>query len=118
MLARSGRWQEVVPAGEGGVPGQPHPDPKLPEVPNGPEHDLGLCAGRRTRGSRVVRDADLDHTPSRRPELDQEFGREEGALRFDADPVERVASEQLAGTIDIGDPEPEEDPVCEAISRA
>ena len=48
-----------------------------------------LRAGRRAGRSRVVRDADLDHPPAGRLELDQQLGREERAARFDAQALER-----------------------------
>ena len=48
----------------------------------------GLRAGRRARRPRVVRDADLGHELPGGAQLDQELGREEGAARLDADPLE------------------------------
>ena len=49
------------------------------------------------------------------PELDQELRREEGAVGLDADVLERRAPEELAGAVDIGHPQPEEDPVREPV---
>jgi hypothetical protein len=62
-----------------------------------------------------VGDADLDDRAPRRPELDEELGREEGPTRFDADAPEGVAPEELAGTVDVGDAKAEEDPIGEPV---
>src|SRR5439155_9636150 len=53
--------------------------------------------------------------PARDLELDQQLGREERATRFDRDPLERLAPEELAGAVDVAHPEAEEDPVGEAV---
>ena len=76
---------------------------------------LRLRARRGAGGPRVVRDADLgDRRPARR-ELDQQLGREERAARLDPDALERVAPEELAGAVDVADPQAEEDPVGEPV---
>ena len=62
-----------------------------------------------------MRDADLGERPARRLELDQQLGREERAAGLDRDPLERLAPEELAGAVDVADPEPEEDPVGEPV---
>ena len=62
-----------------------------------------------------MRDADLDDGPAGGAELDDHLGREEGAAGFDPEPFERLAPEELAGAVDIGDREAEEDAVGEAI---
>ena len=62
-----------------------------------------------------MRDADLDDRAASRSQLDEQLGREKRTVRLDVDVLERLAPEELAGTIDIGDPEPEEDPVGQAI---
>ena len=77
--------------------------------------DLRLGAGRRAGRPRVVRDADLDDRPARGAQLDEQLGREERAARFDPDALERLAPEELAGAVDVGDREPEEDPVGEPV---
>ena len=60
-------------------------------------------------------DTDLDDGPAGRPQLDDHLGREEGAAGFDTQPVEGLAPEELAGAVDVGDLEPEEDPVGQSI---
>jgi hypothetical protein len=62
-----------------------------------------------------VRDTDLDDRAARCPQLDEQLGREERTVRLDVDVLERLASEELAGAIDVGDLEAEEDPIGEAI---
>jgi hypothetical protein len=62
-----------------------------------------------------MRDAHLDDPSAGSPELDQQLGREEGTARCDTDPLERRAAEQLAGAVDIADPEAEPDPVRQPI---
>jgi hypothetical protein len=59
--------------------------------------------------------ADLDHGAARGLQLDEQLGREEGALGLEVDALEDVAPEQLAGAVDVGDAEAEEDPVGQSI---
>ena len=75
----------------------------------------GFAPGRRAGRARVVRHADLDDRAARRPQLDQQLGREERAARLDADALERLAPEELAGAVDVGDAQAEEDPVGEPV---
>ncbi len=75
----------------------------------------GLAPGRGARRPRVVRHPDLGDRAARGAELDQELRREEGPVRFDVDALERLAAEELAGAVDVGDLEPEEDPVGEPV---
>src|SRR5260221_5592151 len=63
----------------------------------------------------MVRHPDLRDGPAGDLELDQELGREEGAARLDREAFERLPPEELAGTVDVADPEPEEDPVRQPI---
>ncbi len=102
-------------AAEGALPVGPHAEAQEPEVADGAEDDLGLGAGRGAGGPWVVRDADLDDGPVGGAELDDHLGREEGAAGLDPEPLERLAAEELAGAVDVGDLEAEEDPVGEAI---
>ena len=53
--------------------------------------------------------------PAGGPQLDQQLGREERAARLDAHALEGLAPEQLAGAVDVADPEAEEDPVGEPV---
>ena len=75
----------------------------------------GRGAGRRARGARVVRDADLGDRAALLADLDQQLRREERAAGLDPDALEGLAPEQLAGAVDVADPEPEEDPVGELV---
>src|ERR687891_2619569 len=63
----------------------------------------------------MVRHADLDDDAAARPELDQQLGREERAAGFDGDSLERLAAEELAGTVDVADAKAEPDEVREAV---
>ena len=93
----------------------PHPQAQAPEVLHRAPDDRRLGAGGRARRPRVVRDADLDHAPARGLDLDQQLGREERAARLDADALERLPPEQLAGAVDVLDLEAEEDAVGELV---
>jgi hypothetical protein len=62
-----------------------------------------------------VGNPDLDQAPPGRTELDEQLGGEEGAARLDADALERLAPEELAGAVDVADAQPEEDPVGQAV---
>ena len=62
-----------------------------------------------------MRHADLGDRPAGLAELDQQLRREEGAARLDPDALERLAPEQLAGAVHVGDPEAEEDPVRQPV---
>ena len=62
-----------------------------------------------------MRDPHLDDGPSFSSELDDHLGGEEGATRFDSEPLEHLTPEELGGAIDIGDLEPEEDAVGQSI---
>ena len=94
---------------------RPHPQAEQPEVADGSEDDLWLRPGGRARGPRVVRDADLDDRAAGGAQLDDHLGREEGAAGFDAQAFERLAAEELAGAVDVGDLEAEEDPVGQSV---
>ena len=62
-----------------------------------------------------MRDANLGHGTPGRLELDQQLGGEEGALRLDRDPFERLPAEELAGAVDVGHPQAEEDAVGQPV---
>ena len=64
----------------------------------------------------MVRDAHLDHRAVPRAELDDQLGRQERPTRLDPDALERFPPEELAGAVDVGRAEAEEDPVGEAIA--
>jgi hypothetical protein len=53
--------------------------------------------------------------PAPRAQLDQELRREERAAGFNRHALERAPGEQLAGTVDVADLEPEEEPVGEPV---
>ena len=76
---------------------------------------LRLRAGRRAGRPRVVRHADLDDRPARRPQLDQQLGREERATRFDREPSSASRRNSLQAQSTSRDPEAEEDPVGEPV---
>src|SRR5215212_8136127 len=111
----TGSADETLPAAEGTVAVRPHPDAKPPEVAHGSKDDRGLGARRGAGRSRVVRNADLDDRAAGCPQLDQELGREERTAGLDADAVEPLAPEELAGAVDIANAEAEEDPIGEAV---
>ena len=75
-------------AGRAG-PVHPQVQPQSPEVAHGAQDDRGLRAGRGPGGPRIVRHADLDHGTPGRAQLDDQLGREERAVRFDPDVLER-----------------------------
>ena len=102
-------------APQGARPVDPHLQSQPPEVADRPGHDLRLRTGRRASRARVVRHPDLDDRPTRGAQLDEQLGREEGAVRFDRDALERGPPEELAGAVDVADREPEEDPVGEPV---
>src|SRR3954471_20913032 len=54
-----------------------------------------------------MRDAHLGDAPPTLAQLDQQFARQEPALRFEPDPLERFAPEQLARAVRILDLETE-----------
>ncbi len=62
-----------------------------------------------------MRHADLDQGPAGGPQLDQQLGGEERPAGLDGDPGQRLTPEQLAGAIDVADPQPEPDEVRDAI---
>ena len=94
---------------------RPQPEPRSPEVLHrAPDHG-DLRAGRRARRSRVVRDADLGEGMAAELVADQHLRREEGAPGLDPEPAQGVAPEELAGAVDVADPEAEEDPVGELV---
>ena len=62
-----------------------------------------------------MRDADLDDASTRGAQLDQQLGREERPVRLDPDALERLAPEQLAGAIDVGDGQAEEQAVGQPV---
>ena len=94
---------------------RPEPQAQQPEVLHRAPDDRRLGARRRAGRARVVGDADLDDPRGPTPELDQQLGREEGAARLDPDALERLAPEELAGAVDVADPQAEEDPVGEPV---
>jgi hypothetical protein len=55
----------------------------------------------------VVGHADLLDPPPAGAQLDEQLGREEGAAGFDVDALEGLAPEELAGAVDVPDPEAE-----------
>ena len=76
----------------------------------------GLAPVGRAGGPRVVRHPDLGDPRPRGLELDEQLGREERAVALDGQAAQGVAAEELAGAVDVGDLEPEEDPVGQAIT--
>jgi len=95
---------------------EPQPEPQAPEVADRPENDLRFGPGLGTRRPRVVRNANLRQPAALVAKLDQQLGREEGAPRRDPNRDQRLALEQLAGAVDVANPDPEEDPVREMVN--
>ena len=63
----------------------------------------------------MVGDPDLDQVPARDTQLDEQLRGEERPARLDGDPREGLAPEQLAGTVDVADPETEPDEVGDPV---
>ena len=63
----------------------------------------------------MVGHPNLDQVPARDTQLDEQLRGEERPARFDGDSGERVAPEQLAGTVDVADPETEPDEIGDSI---
>ena len=68
----------------------------------------GSAPGRSAGGPRVVGHAHLHHAAPRRAQLDEQLRGQEGAARFQSDALQRLAPEQLAGAVDVAQPEAEE----------
>ena len=63
----------------------------------------------------MMRNADLDDRPPRGSELDEKFRREERAAGLDRDVLEGRPPEELAGAVDVPNPEAEPDEVREPV---
>ena len=72
-------------------------------------------ARRRTRGARVVRDADLGDGPPCALTLIISSADKKAPPDSTPDALERLAAEELAGAVDVAHPEAEEDPVGQLV---